>query len=140
MPREYVSGNARQTVPSAVRWSWGTLLSSPPTYCAGVRILGKIRETTSSLSAWFSMIFSLRLRLNQNRAVFKLEDRTPTPCGCGLPRRTTAGCDLIDHVVSRTEIGDEAFDVADRIGFGQKSPVRIREPVQNGHAITPPQW
>ena len=37
---------AYATVPRAVRWSWTTLLSSPPTYCAGVRMPGRTRETT----------------------------------------------------------------------------------------------
>ena len=32
-----------------VRWSLTMLFSSPPTYCAGVRTLGKIREMMASL-------------------------------------------------------------------------------------------
>src|SRR4051794_25361690 len=60
MPSEYVSGNARQTLPRAVRWSLAMLLRSPPTYCAGVRTPGKIRETTKSLSFSSSIVPVLR--------------------------------------------------------------------------------
>ncbi len=60
MPSAYVSGNARQTVPSASRWSFVMLFSSPPRYCAGVRTLGKIRETTKSFNSRLIIVARLR--------------------------------------------------------------------------------
>ncbi len=60
IPSAYVSGNARQTVPRAVRWSLAMLFNSPPTYWPGVRMVGKIRETTTSLRSWFSMVSILK--------------------------------------------------------------------------------
>src|SRR5579871_5273260 len=47
MPRPYVSGKARQSLPRTRRWSLTTLFSSPPMYWPGVCTRGTRREMVS---------------------------------------------------------------------------------------------